>query len=431
MRVLVLGGYGLIGREIVRRLLAEGHSVAGLGRSVAVARRRMPQVDWIEADMSRLTDPANWASRLGGVEVVVNAAGALQDSPRDDLRAIHVEAVGALVHAAGIAGVKRLVQVSAVGATPEAATAFLRTKALGDAAVRGARSEWVILRPGLVIAPIAYGGTALLRALAAFPLVTPLVRADSPVQTIGVADVAAAVADAVAGRIPSGAELDLVEPELRSLAETVAQFRAWLGLPPARVARLPDVLAAPIRAGADLLGLLGWRSPLRTTALAVMAQGVTGDPVPARAMLGRGFAPLPQVLSTMPAGVAELWFARLWLLKPLVLGGLAAFWATSGLVGFAQAGRAAAILTERGMGPSLATAAVLAGSAVDLALGLGVLVRPLARPALLGMISVTAAYMAGSLVFAPDLWLDPLGPMVKAWPAAVLALVGLALLDER
>ena len=431
MRVLVLGGYGLIGREIVRRLVAEGHAVTGLGRSVAVARRRMPQVDWVEADMARMVRPRDWTSNLAGVEAVVNAAGALQDSPRDNLRAIHADAVAALVDAATATGVKRLVQVSAVGVDPQARTDFLRTKAMGDASVRGLAADWVILRPGLVIAPVPYGGTALLRALAAFPRVTPLVRADSPVQAIGVEDVAGAVADAVAGRIPSGAELDLVEPDLRSLAETVGQFRAWLGLPSAPVVRLPDAIAGMTSFGADLLGLLGWRSPLRTTAMAVMAQGVTGDPAPARTLLGRDFAALPQVLAAMPAGVAELWFVRLWLLKPVILGGLGVFWAVSGLVGFAQAGHAAAILTDRGMPSAPAMIAVLAGSAGDLALGLGVMVRRFSRPALLGMIGVTAAYMAGSLVFAPDLWLDPLGPMVKAVPAAVLALVGLALLDER
>src|SRR5690242_11227997 len=120
MRVLVLGGYGLIGREIIRRLVAEGHAVTGLGRSVAVARGRMPDADWIEADMARLTRPEDWASPLAGVEAVVNAAGALQDAPRDDLQAIHADAVAGLARAAATAGVTRLVQISAVGAEPEA-----------------------------------------------------------------------------------------------------------------------------------------------------------------------------------------------------------------------------------------------------------------------------------------------------------------------
>ncbi len=54
-----------------------------------------------------------------------------------------------------------------------------------------------------------------------------------------------------------------------------------------------------------------------------------------------------------------------------------------------------------------------------------------ARLALIGMIAVSLAYLAGATIWRPDLWGDPLGPLMKVWPAAILALAALAIMDER
>jgi len=77
MKVLVLGGYGLIGEALVGRLLRDGHYVAGLGRDVLDAERRRPAVRWIAADMSRLLAAEDWLPVVAGVDAVVNSAGAL------------------------------------------------------------------------------------------------------------------------------------------------------------------------------------------------------------------------------------------------------------------------------------------------------------------------------------------------------------------
>jgi uncharacterized protein YbjT (DUF2867 family) len=430
MAVLVLGGYGLIGSAIVDRLIEDGVAVIGLGRDTAAAERRWPRATWRRADLARLATPEAWRAILADVEVVVNAAGALQQGLKDDLTAVQDRSMRALYVAAQEAGVSRIVQISAVGAAADAPLAFLRTKGVADAALRASGLDYVVLRPALVVAPAAYGGTALLRGLAAFPLLSPLVFPRRPVQTVWVGDVADAVAAAVAGRIASGAVLDLAEQPTRTLADTVRLLRAWLGLPPVPVVALPGVVASLAALAADLLGWLGWRSPLRSTAMAVMRTGVLGDG-DATPYLGRSFRTLPETLAAMPAGPQELWFARLWLLRPVIIGVLALFWLASGLIGAVHASGAAAVLTERGTPEGLARLAVCSGAALDVALGAAVLFRPLARVALTGMAWVSLAYMVGAGLLAPDLWLDPLGPMVKVVPGLVLVLVGLAVLDER
>jgi hypothetical protein len=83
------------------------------------------------------------------------------------------------------------------------------------------------------------------------------------------------------------------------------------------------------------------------------------------------------------------------------------------------------------MGLGVAIACVLAGAVLDIALGGLVLVRRWVVPAALGMVAVTLGYLVAGTMFAPDLWADPLGPLVKPIPAAVLALVAMALAEER
>jgi hypothetical protein len=78
-----------------------------------------------------------------------------------------------------------------------------------------------------------------------------------------------------------------------------------------------------------------------------------------------------------------------------------------------------------------AVALTLATCLIDIALGVTVLIRPLARKALVAMLLVTAAYLTGGSLLEPGLWLDPLGPLVKVLPSIALTLVTLATLDER
>lgn len=129
---------------------------------------------WIERDIARLTDLQDWLPILAGVEAVVNCSGALQDSARDNLQALQSDAMRALFEACRSACIRRVVQISAVGVSPDAGTPFLRTKAEADAALIASDLDWTILRPGLVIAPQAYGGTVSFAVLHLSPSCSPL-----------------------------------------------------------------------------------------------------------------------------------------------------------------------------------------------------------------------------------------------------------------
>ncbi len=433
-RAVVLGAYGLIGAACLRALREAGFSVMGVGRSERSARRADPQGaragDWAFLDIAK-TPAGRWREVFAEADVVVNAAGALQDGARDDLTAIHETAVDEMLKALE-GGRTRFVQISAAGVSEESPTEFFRSKARGDRKIMASGADWVILRPTLVVGAQAYGGTALLRAAAAFPLVHPRVPLEARIQTLWVEDLAQAVVQAARGAIPSGTLAEITEPEARSFAETTRIFRRWLGLPDwTREIPLPRPLLGLLSRGADLLGRLGWRSPLRRNALMSLEQGVTGSPELWEKAGGAPCRSLEATLARIPATLQELWFARLYALFPLIVGVLAGFWILSGLIGLWRFEAAREVLTREGIGAGWANLAVGGGSFADLALGLAILRRPWARAACFGMIAVSLGYLLGATLFAPTLWADPLGPLTKVFPSMVLALVAAALLEER
>ncbi|RVT98563.1 SDR family oxidoreductase [Rhodovarius crocodyli] len=424
--ILILGATGLIGTHVAARLARAGHPVLGVARDIDGARRRSPGMAWARADL-RHTTAEEWAGLLDGVHAVVNCAGALQDAPGDSLSAVHADGLRHLVQACEARGVRRFVHLSAAGVAVGRETAFNATKLAGEMMLERSALDWVILRPGLVLAPTAYGGSALLRGVAGFPGCIPLAWPDATVQAISVEDVAEAVLRALDG--PARLRLDLVHAEPWPLRRLLPELRRWLGLRPARVIPLPAPLAWAAGRVADGLAWLGWRSPMRSTALEQLRQGIEGKPADAQRALGRQPLSVPAMLAGWPAGVQERWFARLYFLKPAMLGVLAGFWLISGIIGLLNVEGAATVLDE--WPEEAAWWAVVGGSVVDIALGLAVMWRRAAGWALAGMLVVSAGYLLGGTLLRGDLWLDPLGPFLKIIPAAFLALAALAVLDDR
>ena len=429
--VLVLGAYGLIGYGVTQRLLRDGFQVTGLGRDASTAQRVLPGVPWIERDLKHLCDDADWTDILQGVSLVVNCSGALQDSPNDDLEALHHKAIAALAQACAAQDVA-LVQISAVGAAPDAATHFMASKGRGDAAIRAAGGSWHILRPGLVLAQNAYGGTTMIRMLAAIPWVQPLAASDAKIQTVALSDVANAVSAAARGKIPFGTELDLVEPDTHSLREVIAKMRQWLGFRPARIeVTLPRFCLTAVSKMADALAYLGWRSPLRSTALAVLGDGVRGTATDLAQFEEPPLSSLEKTLRDMPVGVQDRLFARMTLLMPVILACLCLFWLASGTIGLFRVDAAADILRNVGWPGGLARASVIFWALVDIAIGVAFAFRRSAYGACWAAIGVSLFYLAASTLTVPSLWADPLGPLVKVVPLIVLALVARVTLDAR
>ncbi|MDH6232538.1 uncharacterized protein YbjT (DUF2867 family) [Mesorhizobium soli] len=336
----------------------------------------------------------------------------------------------ALYRAASGSQIRLIVQISARTDGSAADTLFLASKSSADAALKESGVPFVILRPAIVISRNAHGGSALLRALAAVPFATPLLHGDTPLQFVALGDVAECVCRALDGRLPAGTDLDIAAPDVLTLAQTVDRHRRWLGVPSRTPIAVPQIIAVLVSRAADLLGYLGWRSPLRSTAMAAAAGGITAPA--SLEWSGQSLKTLDEALRDAPAGVQDLWFARLYLLKPVIFGTLSLFWLLSGIIALLRFDASAAHLVDAGLAATAAAVLTTLTSLADIALGIGVIVsRYYASTALKGMIALSIAYLAAATLLSPCLWTEPLGPLVKVLPSIVLALVALAILDER
>ncbi|WP_396434110.1 DoxX-like family protein [Limnohabitans sp.] len=272
----------------------------------------------------------------------------------------------------------------------------------------------------------------MLRMLAAFPWIQPIAMPHAAIQTVWLDDVAGAVAAAVDGRLAHGFETDLVESEVHSLRDVLAAIRHWLGFAPARFElSMPHALTTAIAKGADALSQLGWRSPLRSTAISVLAQGVRGKPA------DLSFAGLPapssldQTLSQMSVGAQDRLHARMSLLAPFMVLSLGLFWWASGVIGLVQVKQAALVLEKVGWSNDLAIAGVVFWAMVDMAIGTAFAIRQYSQAACWASAGVSVFYLLASTMTIPSLWMDPLGPLVKVVPVIVLSLVTSAALDTR
>lgn len=170
---------------------------------------------------------------------------------------------------------------------------------------------------------------------------------------------------------------------------------------------------------------------MRSTALQALADGIRGDP---SAWLEAGGYPCRSLVSTLrslPSTRQERLFARMYFMLPLAIATLALFWCVSGLFALLSPMRAVAVLEGHDVPAWVASITVYGGAFADIGLGLGILWRSATRIAAVGMIVLSACYLFGGLVVAPDLWLDPLGPMVKVVPAIVLAAIVAMMLEAR
>jgi len=237
MRVLVTGAYGFIGAHIVAALIAAGHEVVCAVRGARV-EARFPGLKAIACDMSRDTSSDVWLPRLAGIDAVVNCAGILRETRNDRFETVHVASPVAMYEACVQAGVRRVVQISALGSKDDGE--FIVSKHRGDERLAAMPLDATVLRPSLVYSTRgSYGGTSLLRAMAALPgvIAVPDAAVKPCVQPIAAEDVALAVVAALSRDAHRTKVLELVGPCTMGLADYLQDWRRWLGLRTAKVWR--------------------------------------------------------------------------------------------------------------------------------------------------------------------------------------------------
>jgi uncharacterized protein YbjT (DUF2867 family) len=433
-KIAVPGSSGLIGFGLARDLLRRGFAVRALARRFTRSQAWALSGNAIVTPLISLSQD-DLARRLVDTDIVINCVGVLQDGPTMNTDAVHRQFARKLAAICAASPQKLLIQLSVPGAPADDRTAFSISKRKAEGVIAASGAPFVILHPGFVIAPMAYGGSALMRALATLPVRMPTREGNAPFAAIALSDICETVAQVVMrwrGGETAWAECwDLMEENPGRVQDIVEAFRVHGGGPQPLIAAPGFLLSLGIWAG-DLVAWLGWTPPMRSTAIREMRRGVSGDPGPW--MSKTGIVPLSarNALMAIPATVQEKWFARLYLLKAVSLVTLVIFWCASSLIALTVAFPAARnILLTHGFSFPLAHTLTLGTSVMDFLVGCAIAVRRTTRFGLIAGIIVSLGYMGGSALIAPDLWIEPLGALVKTGPAIVLMLICLMLSDDR
>jgi len=427
VRIVVIGATGLIGSAVCARLAAEGHDVLGASRHPP--RAGLGAVRHVALDLTSATR-ADLLPLLARADAIVNCAGTLQDAPGESTDGVHHRGVAALIDACTNQGVRRLVHLSAIGVERDT-TSFSATKHAGDDCVLASGLEWVILRPSVVIGRSVYGGSALMRGLAALRL-QPVMADTGPLQLVWLDDVVQTIILFLDPKAPAGHVIELVGPRTWSFSDFVQILRRWMRWSEAKTIALPPWLSTLLYKLGDAVSALGWRPPVRTTARREVVYGAAGDPSEWSRLTGMKPTDIEVALTREPASVQDRWFARLYFLKPMILGVFGLFWLVTALISFGPGWDIGlGLMYEGGVAQPLASLAVIAGASADLLIGLAILYRPTSRYGLYAALVISIAYAIIGSILVPRLWREPLGPMLKIWPIMVLNLVALAIREDR
>jgi uncharacterized protein YbjT (DUF2867 family) len=427
MRILIVGASGFIGSAVAARLADSGHHVATVSRSSS-ASSHWPH---FAIDMARATSPADWSDALKDVDAVVNCAGVFQDGSGDALKGVNLDGAKALFAACERSGVRRVIHISAAGVEREVSTEFSHSKRESEAALMTRDLDWIILRPGVVIGRAAYGGSALVRGLAALP-VLPMLPHTEPVQTVHLDDLVDTIVFFLRPEAPTKMALDIVGPKRWRFEELVGAFRRWMRWRRAAAVSVPAWLAKLMYNAGDIVRALGWRTPITSTARREMMRGATGDTAPWRDVTGIAPRDIETTLLHEPASVQERWFARMYILKPVIFGVFGLFWVATGLISLGPGYEyGMSLLREGGVPEHVGIMTLVAGALADIVIGLAILYRPTSRYGLYAALLISIVYVIVGTALVPRLWADPLGPMLKIWPVLVLNLVALAIREDR
>lgn len=426
MRILITGANGFIGAYLTAYLLQQGHHVTCCVRDIKATQRRFPSAKVIACDFNHDITIDAWLPRLDHIDAVINCAGVLTGSARQNMNNIHYHTPLALFKACEQRQIQRVIQISALGVEDGPNIDYVTSKRKLDQALLAMNLSSCILRPSLVYASGSYGGTALLRALSALPFIIPLIgKGDTRFQPIAMFDLVKVVMHVL--ETQDQGIINVVGPEPVTIKEILQRFRQWLGLKPVKTVMIPLAWIKLFTRLGDFLG----SQPLNSTSLSMTLHENIADPKPLQSLVNFKLTPFSRGLEYYPSQTQDRWHARLYFVRPLLQFSLVLLWLLSGLIPLIYSQPAENLLIAAGFERSLIPLIRISSCLWDIFLGLSLAFS--FKNKLIGALQfiTVLAYTAAASISLSLLWLDPLAPLLKNIPILAAILVWLAIEDHR
>lgn len=279
MRVLVTGGTGFVGREILRELRDAGHGTFLLARKPdSPAARAIAREFSATIRAGDILNPDSLANACHDIDAVINLVGIISEIGKQTFENVHTRGTRHIVAAAQSGGVKRFIQMSALGARANAVARYHQTKWAAEEIVRGSGLDWTIFRPSIIYGA-GDGFVNLFARLSRFSPVVPLIGGGRmKFQPIAFENVAKAFVKSLNEPRAIGQTFALCGQEVLTLAEIVDAILAATGRRRIKLT-LPFGVARVQAAMLEFVcgRLLGQTPPLNRDQLLMLQEDNVGD----------------------------------------------------------------------------------------------------------------------------------------------------------
>jgi uncharacterized protein YbjT (DUF2867 family) len=294
-RVFVTGGTGFVGRAVIHALRAAGHVVRCLVRRGS--ERDLHGLEAIERVEGDVLVQQSLEEAVPGCDTVVHLVGIIREYPARGVtfERMHVDGTVNVLNAAAMAGLHRIVHMSALGARSGARSRYHQTKWAAEETVREGPLDWTIFRPSIIYGPGDGFITPLLKVVRRLPVVPVIGPGRARLQPVPVEQVAEAFAQAVTRRDTTGKVYEAGGPDAYAFPELLDVVAAAVGRRPVRKLRVPLPLVARVTRVLEALPFY----PVTTDQLVMLGEDNTCDPE----LFFRTFALKPVPL---PVGLARL-----------------------------------------------------------------------------------------------------------------------------
>jgi len=424
MRIIITGASGFIGSHLTHAMHEAGHEIIACVRHPSKGKQNWPHITVIKVDFTTDHAESDWIPRLQNVDMVINAVGVIRNSRNQTFDALHTKAPIALFKACESAEVKRVIQISALGADENAISHYHTSKCVADRYLRQSNLDWAIVMPSIVYGPGAKS-MALFKAMATLPVI-PLINAgDQQIQPIHISDMTRAIVKIVESSSPLRSDIEMVGPEPITMKKMYQELRHWLGFGQAKFLSIPYRLALYSARWAGLLG----RTPITGETVEMLRNGNTGDVKPFISRFDFTPQSIEQALATTQAQQPDRWHGGLYFLAPLLRFSIAFVWLFTGIVSafVYPVEQSYAMLARVGVEGVWQPIMLYGAAATDLLLGLGTLCSYRLRLVALIQIGIVLLYSIIITLWLPEYWAHPFGAISKNLPLIVATLIMLVL----